>query len=174
MFKRNPDRASRRKLARRGPPATGPRRSGWHWGTPVEAVAASLELTASEQPELLEFFADVLVNSTMRFAVRELATELDVPPEEIGQAFGRACRDLDVLERSRKAMWQPAELLEDPNLPALLHACKARMKRVAPAARRLRLERIRRRLQSAYGLLRTRVWIEAFIGPPAAQAEGSR
>ncbi len=43
-------------------------RTGWPWGAPAEASAAVLEVVASEQPELVEFQAQALFNSTMSFA----------------------------------------------------------------------------------------------------------
>ncbi len=87
-------------------------RSGWAWGAPVEASTAVLQVVASAQPELVEFQAQALLNSTMSFAVRELATAFGVPPEKIGEAVGRACNHLDQLERIRRTWhaWQTAQL----------------------------------------------------------------
>ncbi len=147
--------------------------TGWHWGAPIAATLAVLELTGSEQPELPEFQAHVLRNSTMSFAVQQLAAELEVQSEEIGPTVGRACRDLDRLEKQRGAIWQPEQVLDRPNLAALLYVCRARMRRVAPRARRLRLERIRRRVEAAHKLRRTRIWIEDFIGPQGGVSAGS-
>ncbi len=144
-------------------------RTGWAWGAPVEASAAILEAVASSQPELVEFQAQALLNSTMSFAVRKLAVAFDVAPEKVGEAVGRACRQLDQLERVRRTWRDPAKILDSPNLAALVHVCQARLKRTSPAARRLKLERTRRRLDEAYRLAQTRSWIDDFIGPVPAE-----
>ncbi len=150
---------------------TGP---GWAWEAPTEAVAAILELTASEHPELLEFQAHALLNSTMGFALRKLAAAIDVAPEKVGAAIGRACADLDLLERQRKVRWEPGQVLDDPNLAALLYLCSARLKRVGEGRRRFRLERVLRRVEPAYEVARARAWIDDFIGPLPAKRKGVR
>ncbi len=144
-------------------------RTGWAWGAPVEASAAILEAVASAQPELVEFQAQALLNSTMSFAVRELAVAFSVPPEKVGKTVGRACRQLDQLERVRRTWRDPAKILDSPNLAALVHVCQARLKRTSPAARQLKLERTRRRLEAAYQVAQTRAWIDDFIGPVPAE-----
>lgn len=140
-------------------------RTGWAWGAPVEASAAVLEVVASGQPELVEFQAQALLNSTMSFAVRELATAFGVAPEKVGEVVGQACIHLDRLERIRRTWRDPAELLDSPNLAALVYLCRARLKRASAPSRRRRLERVQRRLESAYKMARTRLWINNFIGP---------
>ncbi len=153
-------------------------RSGWAWGAPVEASAAILEVVASGQPELVEFQAQTLLNSTMSFAVRELASAFGVPPEKVGEEVARACNHLDRLERIRRTWQDPAEVLpkggkwndlDSPNLAALVYICGARLKRASPPTRQQRLERIQRRLEAAYKVARTRVWIDDFIGPLPAK-----
>ncbi len=152
-------------MQRIDPTGTGSRRSGWAWGAPVEACLGALEVIASEQPELLEFQAQTLLNSTMGFAVRELGAALEVAPENVGQAVSRACTDLDRLAKHRRTWRDPAEILDSPNLTALLYVCRARLDRTSPPTLRRRLEKVLRRLESAYGLARSRAWIEDFIGP---------
>ncbi len=128
---------------------------GWVWEAPAQATAAVLELTGSEQPELLEFQAHTLLNSTMGFALRKLAAALDVPPEKVGPTIERACVHLDHLETLRKARWQPAKVLENPNLAALLAVCEARRNRVAQpleAAARLSHQPRPRLLRFAAGI----------------------
>ncbi len=147
-------------------------RTGWAWRAPVEASAAILEAVASSQPELVEFQAQALLNSTMSFAVRELAGAFGVAPEKVGEAIRRACNHLDRLERIRRRWRHPSEFVESPNLAALVHVCQARLQRTSPAARRLKLERIRRRLEAAYQVAQTRSWIDDFIGPVPAAEEG--
>ncbi len=145
-------------------------RTGAAWGAPVEATLAILEIVASEQPELLEFQAQALLNSTMSFALRDLAATFDVAPEDVGDAACRACTHLDRLERHRRTWRDPAELLDSPNLSALVSVSRARIRRTSPPARRQKLERIQRRVEAAYKLARTRAWVDAFIGPLPAKA----
>ncbi len=140
-------------------------RTGWVWGAPLEASAAILEAIGREHPELIEFQAQALLNSTMSFAVRKLAEEFAVPPEKIGDAVSLACTQLDQLEKYRRTWRDPAQVLASPNLPALFWVCRARVHRVSPPTRRYRLERIQRRLEAAYEITRTRAWIDDFIGP---------
>ncbi len=153
-----------------------PRGRSWNWQAPIDASAAALELAASEQPELLEFLAHVLRNSTMSFAAEELAAVFGVAPEKLGPAVVRACLDLDRLEKHRGPWRDPAAVLRKgaggtpvaaPNLAALHCVCRARLQRVTQLARRRRLERILRRVDAACQLARTRAWLEDFIGPPA-------
>ncbi len=165
-------------------PDTDNRRSGRAWGAPIEATAAVLEVIATEQPELLEFKAQALLNSTMSFALRELAAAFEVAPERVGEAVGRACYHLDRLQRHRRTWRPPAEVLHQgdkrnplnvPNLSALLYFCRARLNRTSAPTRRHKFERILRRLEAADQLARTRVWIDDFIGPlPAKQKEAQR
>ncbi len=135
------------------------------WDAPIEAAAAVLELAASEHPELLEFQVHVLANGTMSFALDKLASSLDVPRRQLAPTVLRACKDLDRLER-RKGTWrEPAKILDEPNLAALFYVGSARLERVSIPPRRQRLERVVRKVERAYGLARSRAWIEAFIGP---------
>ncbi len=159
------------------PPKTArpPTRTTERWGAPIEATIAVLELIASEQPQFLDFQAHVLGNSTMSFVVQKLAGELGVAPEELVKAFGQAARDLDRLEKHRGRWQDPVKVLGATNLAALRHVCEARLTRVWKVARRTGLQRIQRRVEAAYKLARTRVWIDDFIGPlPAKAAGGSR
>ncbi len=148
-------------------------KTSWQWDAPIDAIVAVLELTASEQPELLAFQAHVLCNSSMSFAVQKLAAAFDVPLEKVGPTVSRACKDLDRLENQRGASWEPAQILEAPNLAALLYLCKARLNRVrhVKRRRRLRLERVLRRLKPAYELARARAWVDDFIGPLPAKPQ---
>ncbi len=142
------------------------------WGAPFEAMIAVLELIGSEQPQFLEFQAHVLGNSPMSFVLQKLAQELGVPAEKAAKAIGQACRDLDRLEKQRGRWQDPAKVVGSPNLAALRHACGARVGRVFDIARRRRLEVIQRRVEAAYGLARTRAWVDDFIGPlPARPGE---
>ena len=151
------------------PRSGGALRTGWAWGAPAEASAAVLEVVASARPGLVEFQAQALLHSTMSFAVRELAAAFGIAPEKVGAEVGRACDHLDRLEKSRLTWRDPAEILDSPNLAALLYTCRARLRRASPPTRRFKLERILRRLEAAYEKARTRAWVEDFIGPLPAR-----
>ncbi len=160
--------ASRLSAKRSAPSTT----AGGKWGAPIEATITVLELIASEQPGMLEFQVHVLCNSTMSFAVQKLAAELGVSPERLGKVIGRACMDLDRLEKHRGRWRDPAKVLGSPDLGALRYVCGARLNRVSKVARRRRLMSIERRVEAAYNLARTRIWVDAFIGPlPARRKE---
>ncbi len=144
--------------------------TGWVWGAPIEASAAVLELIASENLELVEFQARALLDSTMSFAIRELAANIGVAPEHLGHTIWTACTHLDRLERHRRKWRAPAEVLSSSfNLAALLYVCRARLKRVSRATRRQKLKKILRRLDQAEQESRTRAWIDDFIGSPPAR-----
>ncbi len=146
------------------------RRRAGTWRPPAEASVAVLELAASEDPSLLDFTAHVLGTSAMGFAMDSLAAELGVPRDRVGHAIDRACSDLDRLEKQRGIWRDPAEVVESPNLAALRCVCRVRLDRMPAGARRNRLDKIRRRLDAAWELARTRAFIEDFIGPlPAAR-----
>ncbi len=155
-----------RGAARNGPGAA--------WLAPAESTLTVLEIVASEQPDLIEFLAQSLVGSPVSFAIRELAATFGVAPEDVGETVGRACTHLDCLERHRRAWRQPAEVVESPNLAALVTVCRARIRRASPPKRRLKLERILRRIEPAHRLARTRAWIDDFLGPLPAEGKEAR
>ncbi len=141
------------------------RRRTSRWRRPAEASVAVLELTASEDPGLLDFTAHALSTSEMRFAVDGLAAELGVPPGRVGRAIGRACQQLDRLEKHRGFWRDPAQVVETPNLATLRCVCHVRFDRLAPGTRRTRLEKVLRRLDAAWELARTRAFIDDFLSP---------
>ncbi len=130
-----------------------------------------LEVTASGCPRVLDFLVSTALKSPARSAAYELATAFDVAHDQVGRTVYQACVDLDRLERLRGPWRDPAKVLDAPNLAALLYVCCARLNRVSNLSRQRRLERIQRRLEPAYELARSRAWIEAFIGPPAAKPD---
>ena len=145
--------------------------SGSAWDASIEATVGLLEVIASEHPDLLELLTHVLSSGPMSFAVRELAANLDMSPDELGRALWRACADLDRLEKYR-ARWQtPAQVIGPSNLAVLRYVCHARLNRVQTLSRRRRLEMIRKRVEQAYAFARSRAWIESFIGPSPAERE---
>ncbi len=140
-------------------------RASGPWGAPIEATLATLELIASEQPGLLEFQVHVLCSSTMSFAVQKIAAELGVSPEQLGKAIGRACMDLDRLEKQRGRWRDPAKIVGATNLAALRYVCRTRLNRASKVVRRRRLASIERRVEAALSVARTRAWVDDFIGP---------
>ncbi len=135
-------------------------------GSPLPSVVGVLELTASGgRPELLNFLLETMLNSTMRFAVQGLASDFDVPIEEIGVTIHQACHHLDQLVKMRGHWRDPKTVLQSPNIAALFHVARARGERVSGAARCRRLEAIQRKLERAHERAQTRAWIEAFLGP---------
>ncbi len=150
-------------------PDSVPRFAG-RWRPPMEATVAVLELTAAEDPDLFDFTAHALANSCMSFAVRTLAGDLSVTPQSVGLEIARACRQLDQLEKQHRVWRDPAEVVDAPNLKALRHVCRARLDRTSPGARHNRLNKVRRRLEAAWELARTRAFIEDFIGPQPGEA----
>ena len=139
--------------------------------TPTDAISAILELTASGRPQLLGFQLEALLNCPQRYALQQLAVELDVPAEKLARAIYQARLDLDRLEKRRGVWRDPGEILDSPNVPALLSLCRARLGRIASDQRRRRLEVIARRLEAAHELARSRAWIVEFIGEPLSMRE---
>ncbi len=142
------------------------------WRAPAKSTLAVLEIVASEQPQLIEFQVQALLDSPLSFALRELAATFGVAPRDVGEPVVRACAHLDRLERYRRTWRDPAEVVDSPNLAALVSVCRARIRRASQPKRRQKLERILRRVEPAQGLARTRAWIDNFLGPlPAAGKE---
>lgn len=131
----------------------------------MAAVADLLELIATERPERLDLQLDTLLNSPMRFAVRNLTSTFGVPREKLAATVCRACQDLDRLISTRRVWSDPRLVLESPNVAALFHVCRSRLGRTS-GPKRSRLEITFRRLSKAHDLLQSRQWIEAFIGRP--------
>ncbi len=148
--------------------------SGTAWLAPTESALGVLEIVASEQPALLPLLTHALLESPVAFAFRELAATFNVAPEDVGEAVGRACTHLDRLERHRRTWRDPAEVVESPNLAALVFVCRARINRVSQLKRRQKLERMLRRIEPVHRQARTRAWIDDFIGPLPAEGERAR
>ncbi len=137
-------------------------------GRPLRsAIAATLELFASERPELLGFQLEVLLSSSMQRVAENFAADCGAPLRDLDPVIQRASLDLDNLERRRGAWRDPAEILESPNAAALVQLCRARQGRVQGSQRRLKLQHIHRKLEEAREHANRRKWIEGFIGPRA-------
>ena len=141
---------------------------------PTSTVVDLLELTATERPELLEFHVETLLNSVMGFAVHQLAADFGVPLEKVGLTLYQASQDVDRLVKRRGVWRNPAQVLESPNVSALLYLCRARAHRLHGTARQRRLDVILRKLERADELARSRAWIEDFIGPPVVRRQDAQ
>ena len=140
--------------------------------TPLrEGIASILELVASQRPDLLPTYLDMVANSPARFAVLELASDLKV--KEIQNLYPvvlKIIADLDRLERRRTGWRHPQQIVTNPNVAGLLYFCRARIRNVPGIARRRRLEIMTRKLERVYDQERTRAWITDFIGTSGDEA----
>ena len=134
--------------------------------TPLrEGIAATLELVAGQRPDLLPVYLDIVANSPARFAVLELASDLDVrDSHDLHPVVLKISADLDRLEKRRTGWQHPQQIVAHPNVAGLLHFCRARIQNVPGIARRRRLEIMARKLQRVYDQEKTRAWITDFIG----------
>ena len=133
------------------------------------AVAALLELVASERPDYLEWAIDVLQNSPVRFAILDLFREWETAdPEALVRVIVKASADLDRLER-RRSWRKPDQVIHEPHLAALYQLVGSRAQRVEGIARRRRLEIIRRKLKRVYDRERAKKELEAFLREPPRQ-----
>ncbi len=131
-----------------------------------------MELVASQRPDLLPIYLDMVSNSPARFAVLELASDLGVrEPRDLYPVMLKISADLDRLERKRTGWRHPQQLVHEPNVGGLPYFCYARMNNVAGISRRRRLEIIARKLQRVYDQEKTRAWITDFIGTTGRAAD---
>ncbi len=140
-----------------------------------EGIAAMMELVASQRPDLLPVYLDMVANSPARFAILELAKDFGVrEPQDLYPVLLKISSDLDRLERKRTGWRHPKQIVAKPNVTGLLYLCNARIQNVAGISRRRRLEIMARKLQRVYDQEKTRAWITDFIGTTgnAADQEG--
>ncbi len=143
--------------------------------TPLrEGIAGMLELVASQRPDLLPIYLDMVANSPARFAVLELASDLNVrETQDLHPVVLKISADLDRLERRRTGWRHPRQIVSSPHVGGLLYFCRARIQNVPGIARRRRLEVMSRKLQRVYDQEKTRAWINDFIGTTGdAAADG--
>ncbi len=128
-------------------------------------IAAILDLVASQRPDLLAVYLDIVANSPARFAVLELASDLGVRgTQDLCPVVLKISADLDRLERRRTGWRHPKQIVDDPNVAGLSHFCRARIQNVPGIARQRRLEVIAMKLQRIHDQEKTRAWITDFIG----------
>ncbi len=131
-----------------------------------------MELVASQRPDLLPIYLDMVSNSPARFAVLELAKDLGV--REVPDLYPvvlKISTDLDRLERKRTGWRHPQQIVHDPNVGGLLYFCNARIQNVVGISRRRRMEIMGRKLQRVYDQEKTRAWITDFIGTTGRTAD---
>ncbi len=140
--------------------------------TPLrEGIAGMLEIVASHRPDLLPIYLDTVANSPARFAVLELASDLNVrETQDLHPVVLKISADLDRLERRRTGWRHPQQIVAKPNVVGLLYFCRARILNVPGIARRRRLEVMSRKLQRVYDQEKTRAWIDDFIGTTGSAA----
>ncbi len=141
--------------------------------TPLrEGIAGMLELVASQRPDLLPIYLDMVSNSPARFAVLELASDLNVrEPQNLYPVVLKISADLDRLEKRRTGWRHPQQIVAAPHVAGLLYFCRARIQNVPGIARRRRLEVMARKLQRVYEQEKTRAWINDFIGATGEVSE---
>ncbi len=139
--------------------------------TPLrEGIASMMELVASQRPDLLPIYLDMIANSPARFAILELASDLGVQEvQDLYPVVLKISADLDRLERKRTGWRHPHQIVPNANVRGLLYFCNARIQNVAGISRRRRLEIIARKIQRVHDQEKTRAWITDFIGNTADQ-----
>lgn len=144
--------------------------------TPLrEGIAGVLELVASQRPDLLPIYLDMVSNSPGRFAVLELASDLKVrDTQALYPVVLKISADLDRLEKRRAGWRHPRQIVSSPNVVGLLYFCRARIHNVVGVARRRRLEVMVRKLERVYEQERTRAWIDDFIGTAGEAASAGQ
>lgn len=136
-------------------------------------LVATLELIATEHPELLPWQIDVVHHSPARWMVHQLAAAWGVRPLDLGPLAVKAARDLDRLEARRGGWRHACRIVHEPCLAALLDLAVERRERIDVVARRRRLESIARRLAKELEAERQRRWIQRFIGVAATESPQS-
>ena len=144
--------------------------------TPLrESIAGMLELVASQRPDLLPIYLDMVSNSPARFAVLELASDLKVrDTQDLYPVLLKISTDLDRLEKRRTGWRHPKQIINMPNVVGLLYLCRARIQNVPGVARRRRLEVMTRKLERVHDQERTRAWINDFIGTTSGPAAAKK
>ncbi len=134
-------------------------------------VAGLLELVASERPDLLRPTVKALEFSRAAASVAELVERWGIGPEnraaDLAEIAAKTSDHLDRLERKRTSWRHPREVVDSPNVAALLAFAYGRCGRVPDLRRRRRLEIMARKLERAAESDRRRRSVERFLGEPA-------
>ncbi len=140
------------------------------------ALMAVLELAASERKELLPWLLDVILHSPARWTALEHGRRWQTRPEvdELAGLVLKTARDLDRLERSRRAWRHPRQVVEAPHLATLYSFAQQRRDRVASTSRSRRLGAICRKLKNAYDDDRQRQMLVDSLNEPATPVDPGR
>ncbi len=116
--------------------------------------------------------SDLLVYSRAAAGFADLVEQWGIEAEnragELAEVAAKASAGLDQVERKRGFGWRhPRELVDSPNVPALLAFSYARRGRLQDLRRRHRLEMIGRKLERAQESDRRRQSVERFLSEPA-------
>ena len=139
-----------------------------------EAVVGLLELLASERPDLLGPVFEALKYSPASPGLAQVAELWSIRPEDraadLEAVAVRASSHLDRLERRRPGTWRhPGQVVDGPNIAALVSLASARHGRVEGMARGKRLNVIRRKLKRAAAVERQRRQLDAFLREKPSQ-----
>ncbi len=136
-------------------------------------VAGLLEMVASERLDFLGPFIEVLEHSPAGRGLLEVAEVWGIPPEGratgLGVVAARAAKHLSRLERRRTGWRHPKEIVDAPNVNALVDFADARSSRIDGVARARRLEVLGRKLKRAADVERQRQQLDAFLREKPAQ-----
>ncbi len=133
-------------------------------------VAGLLELVASERPDLLGPVVNTLEYSRAAAGVGDLVERWGIGPEdraaELVAVAAKTSGHLDGLERTRRSWRRPDQVIDAPNVPALLSFTHGRRARVQEFRRSRRLEIIARKLDRAAESDRRRRSLDRFLAEP--------
>ncbi len=135
-------------------------------------VLGLLELVASEHPDLLGPLLEALEHSPASRGLAEVAEVWGMRPEDrdddLGAVAVRASKHLDRLERRRTGWRHPGQVVDAPNVYALLDFANARRGRVDGIARARRLDILMRKIKRVVEIERQRRQLDAFLREPSA------
>ena len=127
---------------------------------------AVLELLVAQARNLLPYQLELTRQSALRHALDELAREWRTTPENLADTLTSAGDALERLIRRRRVWRDPAEVLDAPNVAAILALAEARAARIVNVVRRRPLEQVCRKLRRALDQQSCRQRIEQFLAEP--------
>ncbi len=134
-------------------------------GLVQDSAIRLLELVTAELPELLPFAGELLRQSALRFAAIELAKDWGVRLEQLPATVARATAGLDRLVRYRGGWRRVSQVIEAPNVAAIIALAEARLART-PDHRRL--GPLVRKLKRLAAKKRTEDRIRSFLNEPGS------
>ncbi len=137
-----------------------------------DLVAGLLEVVASERPDLLGPLIEALEHSPAGRGLAQVAEVWDVRPEDHSEDLSKlavcASKHLDRLEKYRTGWRHPNQMVDEPNVQALVSFALERRRRVPGIARARRLDVLRRKLKRTAETERQRQELDAFLREPSA------